>query len=156
LARRLIEAGVRLATVFHGGYDTHADHERSTKPLLVDFDQAFPALLGDLEQRGLLSTTLVLVIGDFGRTPKINFSGGRDHWPRAFSVALAGAGIQGGIVIGKTDAQAAEPVDRPIAIEDLGATVYKALGIDAHKNYHANGRPVAINKDGKVIQELFA
>jgi hypothetical protein len=156
LARRLIEAGVRLATVFHGGYDTHTDHERQCKPLLGSFDQAFPALLEDLEQRGMLATTLVLVIGDFGRTPKINFSGGRDHWPRAFSVALAGAGIQGGVVVGKTDAQAAEPADRPVSVEDLGATVYKALGIDAHKNYHANGRPVAINKDGKAVQELFS
>ncbi len=155
LARRLIESGVRLATVFHGGYDTHVSHEKYTKPLMVDFDQAFPALLEDLEQRGRLDTTLVLVIGDFGRTPKINFSGGRDHWPRGFSVALAGAGIKGGMVIGKSDAQAAEPVDRPVTIEDLGATVYKALGIDASKNYHANGRPIAINKDGKPVTELF-
>ncbi len=156
LARRLIESGVRLATVFHGGYDTHTDHERLVPALLADFDQAFPALLEDLEQRGLLETTLVLVIGDFGRTPKINFSGGRDHWPRGFSVALAGAGIKGGRVIGKTDFQAGEPVDRPVRIEDLGATVYKALGIDYKKNYHANGRPVAINKEGEPVEELFA
>jgi hypothetical protein len=156
LARRLIEAGVRLATVFHGGYDTHADHEKIAKPLLADFDRGFPVLLEDLEQRGLLETTLVLVIGDFGRTPKVNFSGGRDHWPRAFSVALAGAGIQGGIAIGKTDKMAGEPVDRPVTIEDLGATVYKALRIDSGKEYHANGRPVKINKDGKPVSELFA
>jgi hypothetical protein len=156
LARRLIESGVRLATVFHGGYDTHVEHERISKPLLTDFDQAFPALLEDLEQRGLLATTLVLVIGDFGRTPKINFSGGRDHWPRAFSVALAGAGIKGGVVVGSTDKTASEPVDRPVTIEDLGATVYKALGINYTKEYHANGRPVKINKDGKPVHELFA
>lgn len=156
LARRLVESGVRLATVFHGGYDTHANHEPGSKALLTDFDQAFPTLLKDLEQRGMLSTTLVLVIGDFGRTPKINFSGGRDHWPRAFSVALAGAGIQGGIVVGKTDKTTSEPVDRPVTIEDLGATVYKALGIDYAKDYHANGRPVKINKDGKPVHELFA
>jgi hypothetical protein len=156
LARRLIESGVRLATVFHGGYDTHVNHERLTKPLMGDFDQAFPALLEDLEQRGRLDSTLVLVIGDFGRTPKINFSGGRDHWPRGFSCALAGAGIKGGMIIGKSDANAAEPADRPVTIEDLGATVYQALGIDASKNYHANGRPIAINKDGKPVTELFA
>jgi hypothetical protein len=155
LARRLIEAGVRLATVFHGGYDTHLQHEKYSQPLLHDFDQAFPTLLEDLEQRGLLETTLVLVIGDFGRTPKMNFSLGRDHWPRAFSVALAGAGIQGGAVIGKTDGNAAEPVDRPVTIEDLGATVYKALGIDYRKNYHSNGRPIAINKEGNPVKELF-
>jgi uncharacterized protein (DUF1501 family) len=155
LARRLIESGVRLSTVFQGGYDTHVDHERSTKPLLADFDQAFAALLDDLEQRGLLETTLLLVIGDFGRTPKINFSGGRDHWPRNFSVALAGAGIQGGRVIGQSDSRAGEPTDRPVSIEDLGATIYKALGIDYTKLYHANGRPIAINKEGYPVQELF-
>jgi hypothetical protein len=156
LARRLIESGTRLATVFHGGYDTHREHEKGVKRLSPDFDQAFPALLDDLEQRGLLASTLVLVIGDFGRTPKINFSGGRDHWPRGFSVALAGGGVQGGVVVGRSDAQAGEPVDRPVTIEDLGATVYKILGIDTHKEYRANGRPVKINKDGSVIKELFA
>jgi hypothetical protein len=156
LARRLIESGVRLATVFQGGYDTHANHEPATKPLMADFDRAFPALLADLEQRRLLSTTLVLVVGDFGRTPKINFSGGRDHWPRVFSVALAGAGIQGGAVIGKSDSMAAEPADRPVTIEDLGATIYKALRIDWTKDYHANGRPIKINKGGQPVRELFA
>lgn len=156
LARRLIESGVRLATVFQGGYDTHANHEPATKPLMADFDQAFPALLADLEQRSLLASTLVLVVGDFGRTPKINFSGGRDHWPRVFSVALAGAGIQGGVVIGKSDKTASEPVDRPVTIEDLGATIYKALRIDYTKDYRANGRPVKINKDGRPLRDLFA
>lgn len=155
LARRLIESGVRLATVFHGGYDTHTGHEKAVKPLSEDFDQAFPALLEDLRQRGLLASTLVLVIGDFGRTPKINFSGGRDHWPRAFSVALAGAGVPGGVVLGSTDKQAGEPVDRPVAIEDLAATVYKLLGIDSQKEYHANGRPVRIVKDGLAVKELL-
>jgi hypothetical protein len=156
LARRLIESGTRLATVFHGGYDTHREHEKGVQRISRDFDRAFPALLEDLEQRGLLTSTLVLVIGDFGRTPKINFSGGRDHWPRGFSVALAGAGVQGGVVVGRSDAQAGEPVDRPVTIEDLGATVYKILGVNIHKEYQANGRPVRINKDGTVIKELFA
>ena len=155
LARRLIESGTRLATVFQGGYDTHREHEKGAKKITTDFDQAFPALLEDLEQRGLLATTLVLVIGDFGRTPKLNFSGGRDHWPRGFSVALAGAGIHGGAVIGRSDAQAGEPAERPVTIEDLGATVYQALGIDTHKEYHANGRPVRINKDGVPVKEMF-
>jgi len=156
LARRLIESGVRLVTIYQGGYDTHSLHEKNTQPLLKDFDQAFPALLDDLEQRGMLETTLVLVIGDFGRTPKINFSAGRDHWPRGFSVALAGTGIKGGKVIGKTDKVAGEPVDRPVTIEDLAATVYKSLGIDYTKNYHANGRPVTIVKDGEPVMELFS
>jgi hypothetical protein len=155
LARRLIESGVRLATVFHNGYDTHVEHEKRSKPLTAEFDQAFPTLLDDLQQRGLLDHTLVLVIGDFGRTPKINFSGGRDHWPRAFSVALAGAGVQGGAVVGSTDKQAGEPTDRPVKIEDLAATVYKLLGIDSQKEYHANGRPVRIVKDGVPVKEVL-
>jgi hypothetical protein len=154
LARRLIESGVRLAAVYHGGYDTHTDHEKATKPLLTEFDQAFPVLLDDLDQRGLLSNTLVLVIGDFGRTPKVNFSGGRDHWPRAFSVALAGAGIPRGVIVGSTDKQAGEPTDRPVKIEDLAATIYRSLGIDFNKDYHANGRPVRIVKDGTPLKEL--
>ncbi len=156
LARRLIESGVRLATVFHGGYDTHVEHEKRSKPLMTEFDQAFPALLDDLDQRGLLANTLVIVIGDFGRTPKINFSGGRDHWPRASSVALAGAGVAGGVVVGKTDKQAGEPVERPVKIEDFAATVYKILGIDFDKEYQANGRPVRIVKDGVPVKEVLA
>ena len=156
LARRLVEAGVRLATIFHGGYDTHVNNEPQNKSIVPDFDRAFAALLEDLDDRGLLDTTLVLVVGDFGRTPQVNFSGGRDHWPGAFSVALAGAGIQGGAVIGKTDKHAAHPIERPVTVEDLGATVYKALGVDYRKNYHANGRPVAINKEGHPVDELWS
>jgi hypothetical protein len=156
LARRLIESGVRLATVFHGGYDTHVEHEKRTKPLMTEFDQAFPALLEDLEQRGLLANTLVIVIGDFGRTPKINFSGGRDHWPRSSAVALAGAGVAGGVVVGKTDKQAGEPTDRPVTIEDFAATVYKILGVNFDKEYRANGRPVRIVKDGVPVKEVLA
>ena len=156
LARRLIEAGVRLATVFHGGYDSHVKNQERHGKLVPEFDQAFAALLDDLDERGLLATTLVLVIGDFGRTPKINSQGGRDHWPRAFSVALAGAGIQGGAVVGSTDDQASDPKDRPVKIEDLGATVYRALGIDYRKNYHFGGRPIAINKEGHPVDELWS
>ncbi len=155
MARRLVEAGVRLVSVFHNGYDTHTNNDESHRRIVPEFDQAFAALLEDLDQRGMLETTLVLVIGDFGRTPKINFSGGRDHWPGAFSVALAGAGVRGGQVIGKTDARAFGPVDRPVTIEDLGATVYKLLGIDAHKTYLSEGRPIAINKDGKPVKEIW-
>jgi hypothetical protein len=154
LARRLIESGVRLATVFHGGYDTHTDHEKSTRPLLTDFDRALPVLVQDLDQRGMLAHTLIVIIGDFGRTPKFNFSGGRDHWPRAFSVALAGAGVPGGAVIGSTDKHGTEPAERPVRIEDLAATVYSLLGIDFNKDYHANGRPVRIVKDGTPLKEL--
>jgi hypothetical protein len=155
LARRLIEAGVRLVTVFHGGYDTHTDNDKINKNLYPEFDQAFAALLDDMGQRGLLETTLVLALGEFGRTPKINYSAGRDHWPGVFSIAAAGAGVPGGQVIGSTDARAGEPKDRPVSIEDLGATVYKKLGIDYTQVYHTNGRPVKINDGGQPIVELF-
>jgi hypothetical protein len=156
LARRLVEAGVRLVTVFHGGYDTHTDNDKLNKNLYPEFDQAFATLLEDMGQRGLLETTLVLAMGEFGRTPKINYSAGRDHWPGVFSIAAAGAGVPGGQVIGSTDARAGEPKDRPVSIEDLGATVYKKLGIDYTQVYHTNGRPVKINDGGQPIAELFA
>jgi len=155
LARRLIESGVRLAAVFQGGYDAHGDVEGSSKKIFPVFDQAFSALVEDLEQRGLLDTTLVLAISEFGRTPQINHSAGRDHWPGVFSIAAAGAGIQGGQIIGSSDAQGGAPNDRPISIEDLGATIYKKLGIDPHKEYRTIGRPVKINDGGTPIRELF-
>ena len=155
LARRLVESGVRLAAVFQGGYDSHVNNDARSKELFPVFDQAFPALINDLEQRGLLASTLVLAIGEFGRTPNINHSSGRDHWPGVFSIAAAGAGIQGGQVIGSSDAQGGAPKDRPISIEDIGATVYRKLGIDVHKEYRTNGRPVKINSDGTPVRELF-
>ena len=155
LARRLIEAGVRLVTVFHGGYDTHSDNDATNKKLYPEFDQAFSTLLEDMDSRGLLDTTLVLAIGEFGRTPEINHSAGRDHWPGVFSIAVAGAGVPGGQVIGASDAMGAEPADRPVSIEDLGATIYRKLGIDTHTEYHALGRPIRINDGGEPIRELF-
>ena len=155
LARRLIEAGVRLVTIFHGGYDTHSDNDKLNAELYPEFDQAFATLLEDMDSRGLLDSTLVLALGEFGRTPKINHSAGRDHWPGVFSIALAGAGIPGGQVIGASDAMGAYPTDRPVSIEDLGATLYKKLGIDYTHEYHTVGRPVKINDGGEPIRELF-
>lgn len=155
LARRLVESGVRLAAVFQGGYDAHGGIEKSSRTVFPIFDQAFSALLEDLEQRGLLDSTLVLAIGEFGRTPHINHSAGRDHWPGVFSIAAAGAGITPGQIIGSSDAQGGAPKDRPFSIEDLGATIYKKLGIDIHKEYHSNGRPVKMNDGGIPIRELF-
>jgi hypothetical protein len=156
LGRRLIEAGVRLVTLFHGGYDTHSDNDKTNAKLYPEFDQAFAALLEDMDSRGMLDSTLVLALGEFGRTPKINHSAGRDHWPGAFSIAAAGAGVPGGQVIGATDENGAYPVDRPVSIEDLGATLYKKLGIDFTHEYHTVGRPVRINDGGTPIPELFA
>jgi Protein of unknown function (DUF1501) len=155
LARRLVEAGVRLVTIFHDGYDTHTDNAETNKKLYPAFDQAFVTLLEDLQQRGMLETTLVLLIGEFGRTPIINHSAGRDHWPNAFSIAAAGAGIPGGQVVGSTDAQGMAPKDRPISVDDLGATLYQKLGINFRKEYHTNGRPVKINAEGTPIRELL-
>ena len=155
LARRLVEAGVRLAAVFQGGYDAHGNIEKSSNTIFPIFDQAFSALLEDLGQRGLLDSTLVLAIGEFGRTPHINHSAGRDQWPGVFSIAVAGAGIPPGQVIGSSDAQGGAPKERPISIEDLGATVYRKLGIAVHKEYHSNGRPVKMNDGGVPIRELF-
>ncbi|MBL8210210.1 MAG: DUF1501 domain-containing protein [Bryobacterales bacterium] len=155
LARRLIESGVRLAAVFQGGYDSHGQVEKSSRKIFPVFDQAFATLLEDLEDRGLLASTLVLVIGEFGRTPHINHSAGRDHWPGVFSVAVAGAGVPGGQVIGSSDAQGGAPKDRPLSIEDLGATIYKKMGIEPHKEYRSNGRPVKMNDSGVPIRELF-
>ena len=156
LARRLIEAGVRLVTLFHNGYDTHSDNDQTNKKLYPEFDQSFATLLEDMQQRGLLASTLVVAIGEFGRTPKINHSAGRDHWPGVFSIALAGAGIQGGQVIGSSDSLGAEPRDHPVSIEDLGATIYHTLGIDNGKEYHALGQPIRINDGGEPVHELFS
>ena len=109
-----------------------------------------------MQSRGLLETTLVLGIGEFGRTPKINHSLGRDHWPGVFSIVAAGAGVPKGQVVGAADGRGAYPTDRPISIEDLGATVYKKLGINYLHEYHTSGRPVKINDGGEPISELFS
>ena len=156
LARRLIESGVRVTTVFQGGYDTHFDNNPGMEKVNIPFDQAFSALLDDLENRGLLETTLVLVLSEFGRTPRLNSQAGRDHWPRAFSVALAGAGISGGVVVGSTTPTASDPEDRPVSIEDLAVTVYRILGLDPDHEFYAGGRPVKIAANGSPVVELFS
>ena len=156
LARRLVESGVRFVTVnaSRAIWDTHADNfNRLQKTLLPEFDMAYSALLQDLSDRGLLSSTLVVVSGEFGRTPKINANGGRDHWPRVFSVLLAGAEIKGGQVYGSSDATGAEPKDNPASIEDLTATIYDRLGIDPKKEYRApSGRPIRLSNNGTPIR----
>ena len=156
LARRLVEGGARFVTVnaSRAIWDTHADNfNRCEKQLLPEFDSAFSALMEDLSQRGMLSTTLVVVAGEFGRTPKINAAGGRDHWPRVFSVLLAGAGIKGGQVYGSSDATGSDPKDNPVRVEDLTATIYDRLGIDPAKEYHAsNGRPIRLSNNGVPVR----
>jgi hypothetical protein len=157
LARRLVEAGVRFVGIDFGGWDTHQNNFRDLKTnLLPPWDEGLAALIQDLHQRGLLEKTLVWSTGEFGRTPTINGTAGRDHWARASSMVLAGGGIKGGKVIGKTDAKAAEPISERHTPDDVAASFLKVMGIDHHKEYYtADGRPVLIVREGKPISELF-
>jgi hypothetical protein len=159
LARRLVEGGVRFVTVAKGwlNYDTHGNNfETMKKVLLPEFDRAFAALLEDLHQRGILDTTLVIAMGEFGRTPKVNADAGRDHHNKAWSIVLAGAGIPGGRVLGATDKTATEVTELPVEPEDLLFTIYRILGVDPSKEYHSPiGRPVKIVNGGKLIPGLL-
>lgn len=158
LARRLVEVGVRCVSIDFGGWDTHRDNFKSLKEtLLPPFDAGVAALLEDLSQRGLLENTVVWVTGEFGRTPKVNDKAGRDHWPRAMSMIMAGGGIRGGQVIGATNRNGEEPTEAAYRPDDAAASFFAALGIDPHKEYETpTGRPVMIVRDGNPIQELFA
>ncbi|MCX6927019.1 MAG: DUF1501 domain-containing protein, partial [Verrucomicrobia bacterium] len=157
LARRLIEAGVRVVCLSYGGWDHHDNIKNGIAGGLPVFDQAFAALINDLDSRGLLATTLVTVTTEFGRTPKINATGGRDHWPKVFSIVMAGAGLKRGIVYGSSDATAAEPENNPLTVEDYAFTIYNQLGIDPDKALLALGnRPTRIVYGGKVAKELVA
>jgi uncharacterized protein DUF1501 len=157
MARRLVEAGVRCVTIDHSNWDTHDNNFGTLKgSLLPALDGALSTLFRDLAERGLLGTTLVVVTGEFGRTPRINKNAGRDHWGPAFTVILGGGGIKGGRVIGKSDARAEKPADTPHGPEDLYATVYRLLGIDPEQEFHTpEGRPVKIVNNGKVIDGLL-
>lgn len=157
LARRLVETGVTFVEIASGGWDTHDDNFNRSKRLTEQIDKPFAMLIADLRQRGLLDDTLVIWMGEFGRTPKINPRGGRDHYPRAFNVALAGGGIRGGQVIGKTNAGGTEVVDRPVTVPDLFQSFCKSLGISADKeNLSPIGRPIKIVDGGEPVRELFS
>ena len=157
MARRLVEAGVRFVSVHYAGWDFHGQITRGTREYLPGFDQAFARLISDLDSRGLLDTTLVVVSTEFGRTPKINGTAGRDHWPKVFSLALAGGGIKKGFAYGKSDAISAEPDEDAMTVEDLAHTVYHCLGIDADKKLMSPGdRPIDIVREGKTRKELLA
>jgi hypothetical protein len=158
LAVRLIEAGVRFATVTFGGWDTHANNFRSLREnLLPQLDQVLAALFTTLAAKGLLDSTAVCVTGEFGRTPRINERAGRDHWPRAMSVLLGGGGMRGGQVIGASDARGMGPAGEPITPDQVAASFYHSLGIDYRKEYHTStGRPVMIVREGSVIPGLFS
>ncbi len=165
LARRLVERGVPFVTVNHTGWDTHQDiftlkerYPTDRNAHLPSLDKALSALIQDLTDRRMLDETLVVVMGEFGRTPKINSQGGRDHWPNVFSVMLAGGGVQGGQIIGSSDALGEFPKERPVTPSDLSATIYTLLGIDPSFELHtSDGRPVRVAPDGaNVISELIA
>jgi hypothetical protein len=157
LARRLVERGVRFVTVNYGGWDHHAKIFESLDRKLPEFDQGFSALMEDMSVRGLLSETLVLCLGEFGRTPKLNKDAGRDHWGPAASLLFAGAGVKGGNVVGSTDKQGAYATRRPVAPADVACTVYEALGVDPRKQLKTpDGRPVEILDQGETVQELYA
>jgi hypothetical protein len=156
LARRLVEAGVRFVTLTYGSWDHHDNIKSSNASQMPNFDKAFAALIRDLSDRGLLDSTLVMVTTEFGRTPKINKTAGRDHWPKVFSIALAGGGIKKGYVHGASDATGGEPDSDPLTVEDYAATIYHQMGIDPDKDLIAPGnRPLRIVNGGKVAKELL-
>jgi hypothetical protein len=156
MARRLIEAGVPFVEVQSSGWDTHGDELSRLKKLIPSVDQGTAALLADLKSRGLLERTLVIWMGEFGRTPQMNLSAGREHYPQAFNVALAGAGVRGGQVIGATDKRGVEVVDRPVTVPDLFCTFCQALNLDPRKESQSNvGRPIKIVEFGKPVKEVF-
>ena len=156
LARRLVESGVRFVTVTDGGWDTHTNNFQSLKThLLPRLDAALSGLLQDLSDRGRLDSTLVVVLSDFGRTPKVNPSAGRDHWSTAGIALLAGGGIRPATAVGQTNALAEQPTEAPYYTEDLAATIYHCLGIPLDTTHQTpDGRPVQINYEGRVIREL--
>ena len=156
MARRLVESGVRFVTLTYGGWDHHDNIEKNMRSQTPAFDQGFATLIRDLDRRGLLASTLVCVGTEFGRTPKLNPTAGRDHWPKVFSIAMAGGGIKGGIVHGSSNATASEPENDPLTVEDWATTIYDRLGIDARKELMAPGaRPVEIVDGGKVVSQLI-
>jgi hypothetical protein len=157
LARRLVESGVRFVTVNYAGWDHHAKIFEGLDKKLPEFDQAVSAFVTDMHDRGTLTDTLVVVMGEFGRTPKINKDAGRDHWGPAGSLLFAGAGVREGFVLGKTDKHGAYTTQRPVSPADVCFTVLDSLGIDPRKHLHTpDGRPLEVLDQGELVTELFA
>jgi hypothetical protein len=155
LARRLVEAGVRFVTLTFGGWDHHANIEPAMKNQLPIIDAGIASLVDDLDQRGMLEKTIVMVMGEYGRTPRINPTAGRDHWGECMSVLIAGGGLAAGRTIGASNARGEYPKDHPINPQDLLVTLYRRLGIDPQTAFvNRSGRPIPIGSDGRVIQEL--
>jgi len=156
LSRRLVEGGARFVTVVDNGWDHHERIKPALQNKLPPVDQGVSALLQDLQDRGLLERTLVVMSTEFGRTAKLNPDGGRDHWPKAFSVMMAGGGVGGGQIYGETDPQGAEPTMNPVSPEDVAATIYSLLGIDPAKKLMSPGdRPIDIVRHGSVLHDIL-
>jgi len=157
LARRLVEGGVRFVSLTAGGWDHHDNIKGGITNNLPSLDKAIAALINDLDQRGMLDNTLVMVTSEFGRTPKINSTAGRDHWPRVFSTMLAGGGMKRGYVHGSSDALGGEPETDKVGVEDLATTIYNQIGITADKELMSPGnRPIEIVDGGQVLDSLLA
>jgi hypothetical protein len=157
-ARRLVEAGVRFATVSFGGWDTHGQTFQAHKTRLAPTtDTVLAALVSDLDERGLLDSTIVMCAGEFGRTPKINKNSGRDHWARSMACVLAGGGFKRGYVHGSTDAGGMAPATEPVTPDDVAGTIFHTLGVDPHTELQTpTGRPVQLFREGKVIDKVLA
>lgn len=157
LARRLLENGVTFVKVTHSNYDTHHENFNFHLEQLGEFDRTFATLLQDLDDRGLLERTLVIVMSEFGRTPRINQRLGRDHWGTAWSVALGGCGIRGGAVVGRTNDQGTRVTDREVHAGHLFHTYFRALGLNPERNHYVDGRPIPMaDPDASAIQEILA
>ncbi len=157
LARRLVEAGVRFVTVTYGGWDHHAGIENAMRRQAPTLDMALAGLIRDLDQRGMLDSTIVMLTSEFGRTPKINATAGRDHYPRVYSMLMAGGGLKKGLVYGSSNSTASEPEENPVRIEDVLSTVYHQVGINSDKELMAPGaRPIEIIDGGEVVKDLLA
>ncbi|MBM3983326.1 MAG: DUF1501 domain-containing protein [Planctomycetes bacterium] len=156
LARRLVESGVRFVTVNYGGWDHHGKIFESLDKKLPEFDRAVSALVEDMTARGTFENTLLVVMGEFGRTPKINKDAGRDHWGHAGSLLFAGAGVKPGLVLGKTDKHGAYTTQRPVSPADVAYTILDSLGIDPRKSLTTpDGRPIEVLDQGDCVKELF-
>ncbi len=157
MARRLVERGVACVEVSLGSWDTHQDNFERVGQHCRALDPGMGTLIKDLHDKGMLKNTMVLWMGEFGRTPKINGNNGRDHYPRAWSIAMAGGGIQGGRVVGSTDKDGVDVKDRPVTVPDLFATIYSAMGVDfKKKNQSPLGRPIALSDNGIPVKELLS
>jgi uncharacterized protein (DUF1501 family) len=154
----LIEAGVRFVTVSTGGWDTHQNNFKSLKErLLPNLDQILSSLIRDLDERGLLESTIVMCAGEFGRTPKINKNAGRDHWARSMACVVAGGGFKRGYGHGTTDASGMAPATDAVTPDDISSTIFHQLGVDPHTELQTpTGRPVQLFREGKVVEKLLA